>query len=144
MNEKSKPQKPVAVGNPLLRETGNGRFVTIALSGDAALFEVPQKVPVVNFKFRHARKHFLTERAAAKTNKLEKLTLSAMQAQIDALQMKVDALVNQEKIRSNEQALMVDLVDLEGLTVMDSATAQDLLDNPPPPNAKLQALLSLK
>jgi uncharacterized protein (DUF1778 family) len=40
--------------------------------------------------------------------------------------------------------MVVDLVDLEGLTVMNSAVAHEMLDNPPPPNANLQALLALR
>ncbi|WP_273627363.1 hypothetical protein, partial [Pseudomonas aeruginosa] len=43
-----------------------------------------------------------------------------------------------------QEAVVVDLVDLEGLTVLNSAVARDLVDNPPAPNAKLQALLALR
>lgn len=46
--------------------------------------------------------------------------------------------------RSQQEAVVVDLVDLEGLTVMNSTVAREMLDNPPPPNVKLQALLALR
>ncbi|CDF95897.1 hypothetical protein BN844_2632 [Pseudomonas sp. SHC52] len=62
-----------------------------------------------------------------------------MQKEIKELQQQMQALV-----RSQQEAVVVDLVDLEGLTVMNSAVAREMLDNPPPPNAKLQALLALR
>jgi len=65
-----------------------------------------------------------------------------MQKQIQELQQQVQAL--QHDAEQSQEALVVDLVDLEGIAVMDSAVVQDMLDNPPPPNAKLQALLALR
>ncbi|AIG02430.1 MULTISPECIES: hypothetical protein [Pseudomonas] len=132
MTDKSKSQ-PTAKGQPLFQEAGSGRFVTLAFSGDPSQHE--------EVKTTHALrvKSFLRHRGWSKLKHVEKSSLSAMQKEIKELQQQMQALV-----RSQQEAVVVDLVDLEGLTVMNSAVAREMLDNPPPPNAKLQALLALR
>ncbi|MNG31852.1 hypothetical protein D3C84_1177310 [compost metagenome] len=66
-----------------------------------------------------------------------------MQKEIKELQQQMQALMV-DIVRTQQEAVVVDLVDLEGLTVMNSDVAREMLDNPPPPNAKLQALLALR
>lgn len=140
MTEKLTSQ-PTAKGHPLLQEAGSGRLVTISLSGQA-----PKHVEV---KAAHLGRIKAIPRfrgwAKAKlgTNRADKPSLALMQNQIEELQEQVLALIEQDIVRTQE-AVVVDLVDLEGLTVMNSALASEMLDNPPPPNAKLQALLALR
>jgi len=141
MRDKSKSDKPAAKGQPLLREAGSGRFVTLAFAGDASQFdETAKSTGIVMLKG--------SRRLSGKAPKLhglrsDKLTMAAMQKQIKELQQQMQALVEHSADHSQE-AVVVDLVDLEGLTVMHSAVAREMLDNPPPPNAKLQALLALR
>ncbi|PJK31750.1 hypothetical protein CWC48_30020 [Pseudomonas sp. S10E 269] len=142
MNEKTKSHKPTAKGQPLLREAGSGRFVTLAFSGDPAQFEQIEKP--VNNRVKVKVFHRLGGKSLRiHTVRSDKLSMNSMQKQIQELQEHVQALLDHDAERAQE-AVVVDLVDLEGLTVMNSDVAREMLDNPPPPNAKLQALLALR
>lgn len=133
MTDKSKSQ-PTTKGQPLFQEAGSGRFVTLAFSGDPSQHE---EVKVTRVKaFRRLR-------GWAKVKHVEKPSMAAMQKEIKELQQQMQALMD-GIVRTQQEAVVVDLVDLEGLTVMNSAVAREMLDNPPPPNAKLQALLALR
>lgn len=145
MNEKTKSQKPTAKGQPIFIDTGSGRILTLLYSG-----AVPAKDDVYRLDWGSEVKIKSVSRRQKSAVKLyhnarfEKANVGAIHQQLQELQQQVSALVAREAERSAEPAVLVDLVDLEGLTVMDSAAARELLENPPAPNAKLQALLSLK
>ncbi|MBT1119019.1 hypothetical protein [Stutzerimonas nitrititolerans] len=139
MTDKSKSDSPTTKGQPIFRDPLSGRFVTLAFSGDPAHFERPAKPAkgvgmVKSSRLRGEAKHA--------SHRTEKLSLAALQKQVQELQQQVQALL--ERDERSQEALVVDLVDLEGMTVMNSAVVQDMLDNPPSPNAKLQALLALR
>lgn len=143
MNDKSKSHKPTAKGQPLSQEAGSGRFVTLAFAGDPSQLKQAAK-PAHGTVWV---KSFRLARGVAKvkqvSNRADKLSMAAMQKQIQELQQQMQVLIEHESERIQE-AVVVDLVDLEGLTVLNSAVARDLVDNPPAPNAKLQALLALR
>jgi hypothetical protein len=136
MTDKSKSQ-PTAKGQPLFQEASSGRFVTLAFSG------YPSKHEEVKTTHALQVKAFRRFRGWAKAKHVEKPSMAAMQKEIKELQQQMQALMD-GIVRSQQEAVVVDLVDLEGLTVMNSAVAREMLDNPPPPNAKLQALLALR
>ncbi len=136
MTDKSKFQ-PTAKGHPLLVEAGSGRFVALAFSGDPSQYEEVKTTHVVRVK------PFRRFRGWAKAKPAEKPTMAAMQKEIKELQQQMQALMV-DIVRTQQEAVVVDLVDLEGLTVMNSDVAREMLDYPPPPNAKLQALLALR
>ncbi|KPZ01201.1 hypothetical protein L6218_15090 [Pseudomonas syringae pv. syringae] len=133
MTNKSKSQ-PTTKGQPLFQEAGSGSFVTLAFSGD------PSQHEEVKVKRGKAFRRF---RGWTKVKHVEKPSMAAMQKEIKELQQQMQALMD-GIVRTQQEAVVVDLVDLEGLTVMNSAVAREMLDNPPPPNAKLQALLALR
>ncbi|WP_137808455.1 hypothetical protein [Pseudomonas sp. G(2018)] len=136
MTDKSKSQ-PTAKGQPLFQEAGSGRFVTLAFSGDPLRYEEVKTFHTVRLR---AYQRF---RGGVKVKHVEKPSMAAMQKEIKELQQQMQALM--DGIAHNQhEAVVVDLVDLEGLTVINSAVAREMLDNPPPPNAKLQALLTLR
>jgi hypothetical protein len=140
MTDKSKSHNPTAKGQPIFRDPMSGRFVTLAFSGDPAHF-VRSAKPAKGAGLGKSCRGLRGEIKQA-SHRTEKLSLAAMQKQIQELQQQVQAL--QHDAERSQEALVVDLVDLEGIAVMDSAVVQDMLDNPPPPNAKLQALLALR
>lgn len=143
MNDKAKSHKTTTKGQPLLREAGSGRFLTLTFAETPSQHEQAEKSSHCTVWL----KSFQRIRGVAKTkqasNRADKLTMVAMQKQIQELQQLVQTLIEHESERTQE-AVVVDLVDLEGLTVLNSAVARDLIDNPPAPNAKLQALLALR
>ncbi|MBW5414809.1 MULTISPECIES: hypothetical protein [unclassified Pseudomonas] len=144
MNEKSKPRKPTAKGQPLFRDAGSGRFVTLAFFGDTAHYEKTEKISSGNVSVKtydRIRSRVVKPRNAS--GRAEKLSLASMQKQLQELRQQMEAILEHEAERAQE-AVVVDLVDLEGLTVMKSDVVSDMLDNPPPANAKLQALLALR
>ena len=135
MIDKEKPRKkPSAKGQLLVREASTGRFLTLAFAGDPAAYEGKETTKAVTVKSgRYVR---------VKTARREKAhSFAAVERQIRKLQAQVEALTARAE---EKEALVVDVVDLEDLTVLDAKTAYDLLDNPPQPNAKLQALLALR
>ncbi|KIZ49149.1 hypothetical protein UM91_18245 [Pseudomonas oryzihabitans] len=147
MNEKTKSQKPTAKGQPIFVDTGSGRILTLLLAGGVPVKDDVHRLDWVsewNVKVKSASRRQKSAVKLYHNARFEKAKAGAIHQQLQELQQQVSALVAREVERSAEPAVLVDLVDLEGLTVMDSATARELLDNPPPPNAKLQALLSLK
>lgn len=139
MTDKS-TRKPTAKGLPLFQEAGSGRFVTIVFSGDSSQYETAKTAQAARIK---ALRHF---RGWAKvkqgTNRADKPSLATMQKEIQELQRQVQSLM--DCVDCTQETMVVDLVDREGLTVMNSAVAREMLDNPPPPNVKLQALLALR
>jgi hypothetical protein len=144
MNEKTKSHKPTAKGQPLLQEAGSGRFVTLAFSGDVSQFEQIAKPLTATGRIKIKMLRRLNSKSSRiHTVRADKLSMNSMQKQIQELQEQVQALVEHDAERAQE-AVVVDLIDLEGLTVMNSGVAREMLDNPPPPNAKLQALLALR
>lgn len=143
MNDKSKPHKPTAKGQPLLQEAGSGRFVTLAFVGAPFQFEQTAKPVHGTFEVKPFRRIRGVAKVKQSSNRADKLSMAAMQKQIQELQQQMQALIEHESERTQE-AVFVDLVDLEGLTVLNSTVARDLVDNPPAPNAKLQALLALR
>ena len=133
-------RKPTAKGQPLFQEAGSGRFVTLAFSGDPSQYEEVKTAHAVRIKaFRRFRGWVKVKQG---TNRADKPSMAAMQKEIQELQQQMQALM--DSVERTQEAVVVDLVDLEGLTVMNSAVAREMLDNPPPPNAKLQALLALR
>lgn len=134
MIDKEKPRnKPSAKGQLLVREASTGRFLTLAFAGDPAAYEGMETTKAVKSG------HYVLR---AKTARREKAhSFAAVERQIRKLQAQVEALTARAE---EKEALVVDVVDLEGLTVLDAKTAYDLLDNPPQPNAKLQSLLALR
>jgi hypothetical protein len=140
MNEKTKSNKPTAKGQPLFQEAGSGRFVTLAFSGDPSEYLEAKAARTTVKTYSRFRGQVKVKHV---TSRAEKISMAAMQKQIQELQQQMQALIEHDAERSQE-AVVVDLVDLEGLTVMNSTVAREMLDNPPPPNAKLQALLALR
>jgi hypothetical protein len=136
MTDKSKSQ-PTAKGQTLLQEADSGRFVMLAFSGAPLQHKEVKTTHVVRAKA------FRRFRGSAKVKHVEKPSMVAMQKEIKELQQQMQALLD-GIVRCQQEAVVVDLVDLEGLTVMNSTVAREMLDNPPPPNAKLQALLALR
>ncbi|AQY66439.1 hypothetical protein [Pseudomonas veronii] len=131
--------KPTAKGHPVLQEVASGSRVTLTISGDPSkykVFKLGTFERVKSFRRPLKFKHGLLVR-------VDKPSVTAMQMEIQELQQQMKAVMNSVVERTKE-AVVVDLVDLEGLTVMNSAVAHEMLDNPPPPNAKLQALLALR
>ena len=140
MTDKTKSQ-PTTKGHPVLKEAGSGSFVTLAFSGDPSVYEELKTARFEQLKeFRRFRSWTKVKHG---TNRADKLSMAAMQKEIQELQQQMKALMN-SVVERTQEAVVVDLVDLEGLTVMNSAVACEMLDNPPPPNAKLQALLALR
>lgn len=137
MTDKS-TRKPTAKGQPLFRETGSGSFVTLAFSGDPSRFEELKAIRAERFKGLRRRK-WLKEKQGSSRG--EKPSMTAMQKEIQELQQQMQSLM--DTVEFTQKAVVVDLVDLEGLTVMNSSIAREMIDNPPPPNAKLQALLAM-
>ncbi len=138
MTEKS-IDRPIAKGHPLLPEVRSDRIVTISISGAPSVYEDIKTVLPPRSKFFRRLvkfKHGLLVR-------VDKPSIAAMQMEIQELQQQMKAVINSVVERPKE-AVVVDLVDLEGLTAMNSAVAHEMLDNPPPPNANLQALLALR
>lgn len=141
MNDKSKSHKPTAKGQPVFMEAGSGRLLTVAFAGDPAKYEKTKKnsgADVLVKSFARSRYGAAKQRVAS-----SRATILHMQKQLKELREQMSALIEHEAERSQE-AVMVELVDLEGLTVMKADVVSDMLDNPPPPNAKLQALLALR
>jgi hypothetical protein len=131
-------EKPTAKGHPPFQDAGSLRIVTIAISGAPSVYEEVKTALPLRAKFfrRPAKFKPLVVR-------VDKPSIAAMQMEIQELQQQMKAVMNSVVERPKE-AMVVDLVDLEGLTVMNSAVAHEILDNPPPPNANLQALLALR
>ena len=131
-------EKPTAKGHPPFQDAGSLRIVTIAISGAPSVYEEIKTALPRRAKFfrRPAKFKSLVVR-------VDKPSIAAMQMEIQELQQQMKAVMNSVVERPKE-AMVVDLVDLEGLTVMNSAVAHEILDNPPPPNANLQALLALR
>jgi len=131
-------EKPTAKGHPPFQDAGSLRLVTIAISGAPSVYEEVKTALPLRAKFfrRPAKfKHGLVVR-------VDKPSIAAMQMEIQELQQQMKAVIS--VVERPKEAMVVDLVDLEGLTVMNSAVAHEMLDNPPPPNANLQALLALR
>ena len=131
-------EKPTAKGHPPFQDAGSLRLVTIAISGAPSVYEEVKTALPLRAKFfrRPAKfKHGLVVR-------VDKPSIAAMQMEIQELQQQMKAVIS--VVERLKEAMVVDLVDLEGLTVMNSAVAHEMLDNPPPPNANLQALLALR
>lgn len=134
MAEKQKSgNKPSAKGQLLVREAASGRFITLALAGDAAEYQ-----SVTTVKPSKGGRSFRMFKHLTRPDKAQ--GLAAMQLKIRKLQEQVEALT----AHVEQEAVVVEIVDLEGLTVLDAKTAYELLDNPPKPNAELQALLTLR
>ena len=132
-------EKPTAKSHPQFQDAGSVRIVTIAISGAPSVYEeLKTALPLRAKFFRQPAKfkHGLVVR-------LDKPSIAAMQMEIQELQQQMKAVMN-SVVQRPKEAMVVDLVDLEGLTVMNSAVAHEMLDNPPPPNANLQALLALR
>ncbi|MBI6566201.1 hypothetical protein YA0745_27485 [Pseudomonas synxantha] len=131
-------EKLTAKGHPPFQDAGSLRIVTIAISGAPSVYEEVKTALPLRAKFfrRPAKfKHGLVVR-------VDKPSIAAMQMEIQELQQQMKAVIS--VVERPKEAMVVDLVDLEGLTVMNSAVAHEMLDNPPPPNANLQALLALR
>jgi hypothetical protein len=131
-------EKLTAKGHPPFQDAGSLRIVTIAISGTPSVYEEVKTALPLRAKFfrRPAKfKHGLVVR-------VDKPSIAAMQMEIQELQQQMKAVIS--VVERPKEAMVVDLVDLEGLTVMNSAVAHEMLDNPPPPNANLQALLALR
>jgi hypothetical protein len=139
MTDKAKSQ-PTTKGHPVLKEAGSGSFVTLEITGDSSQLKVLRiQVPRIKLFRRFLRTPVKVKQV---TNRAEKLSLAAMQKEVQELKQQMQALM--DGIEHTQEAVVVDLVDLEGLTVMSSAVAHEMLDNPPQPNANLQALLALR
>lgn len=137
MTDKSIEQ-PTANGHPPFEYAGSLRIVTIAISGAPSVYEEVKTALPLRAKFfrRPAKfKHGLVVR-------VDKPSIAAMQMEIQELQQQMKAVIS--VVERPKEGMVVDLVDLEGLTVMNSAVAHEMLDNPPPPNANLQALFALR
>lgn len=131
-------EKPTAKGHPPLQDAGNLRIVTIEIAAAPSVYEEVKTALPLRAKFfrRPAKfKHGMV--------RLDKPSIAAMQREIQELQQQIKAVMN-SVVERPKDAMVVDLVDLEGLTVMNSAVAHEMLDNPPPPNANLHALLALR
>ena len=131
-------EKPTAKGHPPFQDAGSLRLVTIAISGAPSVYEEVKTALPLRAKFfrRPAKfKHGLVVR-------VDKPSIAAMQMEIQELQQQMKAVIS--VLERPKEGMVVDLVDQEGLTVMNSAVAHEMLDNPPPPNANLQALLALR
>lgn len=136
MTDKSKSQ-PIVIGQPLFQEPGSGCLVTLAFLGATLEHQKAKTMLAVRVKpFRRGR-------GWAKRKHIEKPSLAAIQKDIKELQQQMHALMD-GIVRSQQEAVVADLVGLQGLTIMNSALACEMLDNPPPPNAELQALLALR
>lgn len=144
MNEETKTQRSGSRGQVLLRDSDTGRFLTafVQSSNDSPM-PVPRSKGKQEqvWKIMHVqsgqRAHHVTYKGSLGPTK--PLTMAALQSQIHELREHMESLVTGSVNRSRK-AVMVDFVDLEGITVLDAGVAQDLIDNPPEPNAKLRSL----
>lgn len=139
MIQKDKPKSHAAEVQVYLRDVRSGRLLAVTIADEAsdvtgsgwAKVVIPAAAKPARAGFRG---RFLANREMPHT-------IAAVQQEIRKLKAQVEELT----VRTQEkEALLVNVVDLEGLTVLDAKTAFDLLDNPPQPNEKLQSLLALQ
>lgn len=136
MIQKDKSKSQAAEAKMYVRETRSGRWLAVTLAddgGDAGWRKVAKSAEAKPAR-SGVRGRFLVYRDMPHA-------LAAVQQQIHKLKAQVEELTVQMQ---EKETLLVNVVDLEGLTVLDAKTAYDLLDNPPKPNEKLQSLLALQ
>lgn len=133
-------RKPTAKGHLLLQEASSGRFVMLAFSAEPSQYEEVKTAHSGRIKALRSFRGWA--KAKQGRSRTDKLSMTAIQKEIHELQQQMQVLM--DSIERTQETVTVDLVALEGLTVMNSAVAREMLDNSPPPNTKLQALLALR
>lgn len=125
MTHKSKPHVKLTLISPSLKGEGS-RTAPQGFAGNAAVY------------VRHVE---ATDKGSIRKQRL--LTPYSWRSQLHKQTRIIEQLKKQlHEIQQAQKARAAMLVDLEGAAVLDAVVAIDLLDNPPEPNAKLQALFA--
>ncbi|MFT5314857.1 MAG: hypothetical protein ACI9UK_000682 [Candidatus Krumholzibacteriia bacterium] len=128
----SKAQKRISL---VVHHLGSGRFEALSSIAESVLERRVSKTLTSSV---------LLQSSGFKKSRIARAPqLSDLERKLRDLQEIVEALAVRS-VAHDQEARVADIVDFEGVTLLDANTAYQLLDNPGEPNEALSAILALR